>query len=285
MLRNPLILIAVSLLTGCALTQPERETQPITLKVAVNDIYCTDTACSCVHDVAARTYSETLEQLKNEYGIQVQFDYFIDSYQLEDALLSGNYNAALCKPWFAMRINPQAGTDYQRLVDVFDPNGNQGLTGIVIVPADSAIQTLDELNGKTVYLGEDDSYEKHQAAFRLFAQHGIVPAQINTRSSCGENIGMLQDGKADAAVISDYALSADCAVDFAKPEDFRILAHTETIPLTSLLLDRNQFDDRSVRKIKKALLAVSGENAPATLLGKGFTDPEPWTPPELEPQP
>ena len=283
MLRATLLFLSSIVLSGCSIIPP-KEAQPLFVKVAVNDIYCTDTACACVHDVAARTYPQAIKILQEQYNIVLQFDYFMDTYQLEDAILSGEYGAVLSKPWFTMRLNQQAGTDFQRLVDILDPGNNPWLTGIVIVPKDSPIQSLTELNGKSIFLGESDSYEKHQAALHLFDRKGIHPAKIDTRSSCGENIGILQDGKADAAVISDYALSADCAVDFANPEDFRVLAHTEPIPLTSFLLDRNQFDDEAARRLKKALLAVSGENAPATLLGKGFIDPWPWTPTELEEQ-
>ena len=282
MLRATLTLLSTALLSGCACIQQQQANQPLIVKVAVNDIYCTDTACSCVHDVAARTYPLAIKLLEEQYNIVLQLDYFMDTYQLEDAILSGEYGAVLSKPWFTMRLNQQAGTDFQRLVDILDPVNNPWLTGIVIVPKDSPIQTLEELNGKSVYLGESDSYEKHQAALHLFESKNIHPAQIDTRSSCGENIGILQDGEADAAVISDYALSADCAVDFANPEDFRVLAHTERIPLTSFLLDRNKFDEQAAQRIKKALLAVSGENAPATLLGKGFIDAGPWMPAELE---
>lgn len=285
MKRILFLISVVVLLSGCLSRTEKGVLKPLSLKVAVNDIYCADSACSCILDVAARTYPETLAQLAGEYGVELQFDYFMDSYQLEDAIRSGQYEAVLCKPWYAMRLNRQVETDYQRLVDVLDPGNGGVLTGIVIVPVDSSIQSLEELNGRHVFLGEADCYEKHQAALRLFKQQGIKPAKIGTNSSCVENIGVLQDGKADAAVISDYALSADCAVDFANPEDFRILAHTEEIPLTSLLIDKNKVDDQQAFRIKQALLSVSGADAAPSLFGQGFVDPRPWAPPELEERP
>lgn len=281
-MRSALSVLAVALLFGCRSQQPEER---LMLRIAVNDIYCTDTACACVHDVAARTYPETLGRLAKEYGIDLQLDYFMDTYQLEDAIRSGEYDGALCKPWYAMRLQKETGAKYRCIVDVLDPNNNRWLTGIVIVPTNSPIMSLQDLNGKHVYLGESDAYEKNHAALRLFKREGVVPAKIETNASCGENIGVLQDGKADAAVISDYALSADCAVDFADPEEFRILAHTEMIPLTSLLLDINKVTPANAAKLKKALLDISGTSAPDTLLGNGFVDPCPWNPPELEKQP
>jgi ABC-type phosphate/phosphonate transport system substrate-binding protein len=252
------------------------------LTIAVNDIYCTDTACYCVHDVAARTYSETLNQLTSKYGIKLEMDYYSETYQLEDAIASGNYDGALCKPWFAFRHQKEADADFRRIVDVLDPNGNRWLAGIFIVPVESPIQTLEQLNGKHLYIGQSDAYEKHYAALRLLDRNSIRPAQIDDHASCSENIGVLQDGEADAAVISDYALSADCAVDFARPEDFRILAHTEQVPLTSLMLDMHRVSEADATLLKEALLALSGEQAPETLLSRGFVEPAPWNPPELK---
>jgi ABC-type phosphate/phosphonate transport system substrate-binding protein len=273
-----LLVLGLVALAGCV----SKPTETLALKIAVNDIYCTDTACFCVHDVAARGYAESLAKLKAEHGIELEFTYFTEPYQLEDAIVSGQYDGVLSKPWTALRLQKQAQANFRRIVDVLDPSNNRWLSGIVIVPAESPIQRLDELNGKHVYLGQPDAYEKHQAAKRLFGQRGIKPAKIDTTASCSENIGILLDGEADAAVISDYALSADCAVDFANPEDFRTLARTEPIPLTSLMLDMNKVDEAEAHRLKKALLSISGNKADETLLSKGFVKPAPWNPPELE---
>jgi len=281
-LKN-IFLLAVAVLPGGCVPPPAPA--PLELRIAVNDIYCTDTACSCVADVAARTYPQTLEKLKLGDYIFLQFDYFTDTYQFEDALRSGKYDGALCKPWLALRLQKEIGAKFERIVDVLDPNNNRWLTGSVIVPVASPIQTLEELDGKHLFIGEEDGYEKHQAALRLFRQRNIHPAKIDTHSSCGENIGELLDGNGDAAVISDYALTADCAVDYASPEDFRTLEHTERIPLTSLMLDMNRVRPFQAERLKKALLELSGKHAPKTLLGNGFVEPAPWNPPELEETP
>jgi ABC-type phosphate/phosphonate transport system substrate-binding protein len=273
-IKNSVWVFFILLLGGCA-------APPISMKIAVNDIYCTDTACECIHDVAARRYTETLEQLKTEYSIDLQFDYFMEPYDLEAAILSGQYDGVLSKPWTALMLQKQAGADFKSIVDLLDPNNNPWLTGILVVRADSPFQTLADLNGKHIYLGQPDAYEKNQAAKRMLETKGIQPARIDTKASCSENIGILLDERADAAVVSDYALSAGCAVDFANPEDFRILAHTERIPLTSLLLDMNKISTADATRLQTALLTLS---TPDTLLGNGFVKPAAWNPLELEEQ-
>lgn len=280
-MRVILTIAATALLCGCTAPKPEDR---LTLKVAVNDIYCTDTACECVHYVAARTYPETLGILSGQYGIDLQFDYFIEPYEMEDAIRSGAYDGVLCKPWLALRLQQEIGADFLQIADVMDPEHNRWLSGIVIVTTDSPISSLKELEGKHVYLGETDAYEKHQAAKRMFSNEGVQPGKISMHASCIENIGVLLDGKADAAVVSDYALSADCAVDFASADEFRIIARTENIPLTSLMLDMNKIDAADAERLKKALLDLSGKTAPETLLSTGFIDPSHWHPPELEEQ-
>lgn len=274
-----ILAVALSALFGCVSNEPDTA---LSLKIAVNDIYCTDTACFCVHDIAARRYEQTLDRIKTETGIDLQFTYFPEPYQLEEAILSGTYDGVLSKPWTALRLQKQAGASFQRIVDVLDPNNNRWLTGIVIVPTDSPIQSYQELTGKHIYLGEPDAYEKHFSAKRLFTQKGINPATIDTNASCSENIGVLLDGKADAAVVSDYALSADCAVDFANPDDFRTLARTERIPLTSLMLDMNKHSASDAQLLRQCLLELSGDQAPEALLSSGFVEPTPWNPSELE---
>ena len=89
-------------------------------------------------------------------------------------------------------------------------------------------------------------------------------------------------GKVDAAVVSDYALTASCAVDFAKPEDFRTIATTEKMPLTSLMVDTNKVSAADAARLQQALLAISGDKVPADLTGKGFVAPVSWKPAAVE---
>ena len=85
-------------------------------------------------------------------------------------------------------------------------------------------------------------------------------------------------GKVDAAVISSYAFTASCAVDFAKAEDFRVIAKTPEMPLTSLLVDLNKVSAADAARLQAALVAVSGDKVPADLVGKGFVLPAAWRP-------
>jgi hypothetical protein len=79
-------------------------------------------------------------------------------------------------------------------------------------------------------------------------------------------------------VISSYAFTASCAVDFAKPENFRTIAETDKLPLTSVLLDLHKVSAATATRVQQALLALSGEHTPKDLTGKGFVAPVSWQP-------
>ena len=84
----PLLLLTAIGFCGCAHRPQPAEDQPLlSLKLAVNDIYCTQTACSCVHDVAARTYEETQQQLLKQFGVDLTLVYYEEPYELEKAIL------------------------------------------------------------------------------------------------------------------------------------------------------------------------------------------------------
>ena len=270
-------MLMLSVLAGCRSPQPPSQ---LAFKLAVNDIYCKDTACECVHYVAARTYAETQRKLKEQFGIDLQLDYYIEPYKLEEAILSGEYDGAICKPWTALMLERQAGAAFERVADLLDPGDNRWLSGTVLVMADSPFQSLEDLKGKSIVIGDPDAYEKHHAAKRIFQQQGVDFGRMETSASCIENLGQLMDGEVDAAVVSDYALSADCAVDFANPADFRIVGKTENIPLTSVLLDARKVAEADRVRLQAALLALSGKDAPESLLGKGFVEAAEWNPVE-----
>ncbi len=251
---------------------------PLKIRLAVNDTYCKDTACECVHKVAARTYSDLQAGLNEKFNIELVLEYFIEPYDLEKRLSSGGVDGVICKPWLAFMLVPKYGMKYKRIADILDPDNKQFLVGIFIVKKDSPVKMLSDLKGKSLVTGDYYSYEKYFSALRMLNQLSVNPGRTYTKASCIESIGELMDGKADAAVISDYAMTADCAVDIAKPEDFRPIASTGKSPLTSVILDFGKISEKDALRLQRALISLSGENTPKTFLGRGFVPPAPWIP-------
>ena len=256
---------------------PAGESRPITLRIGINDIYCTKTACECITEIAGRSYDGLVAELKKS-GITLEITYFMEVMDLDKAIVAKEFDGVICKPWTALRHMPGTGRDFKRVVDILDPNNQSGFCGQFVTTTGSPIKKLADLQGKRVAFGQEDSYEKYHAALLTLAKQEIKPAEARYFSSCGENLDALMSGSADVAVISNYALTASCAVDFSKPEDFRTVASTPMIPLTSLLLDLRRVPAGTATRVQRALLAISGERTPKDFLGNGFVAPVPWRP-------
>jgi ABC-type phosphate/phosphonate transport system substrate-binding protein len=253
----------------------------LTIKLVVNETYCTKTACSCISNLATRNYDKLQELLKSNYNIDLQLYYFSEEYDMKDSLMAGHYDGAICKPWLAfMHLQDTIGSrfNFKRVADLLDPNDNKWLTGIFIVKKDSPIQTLEEISGKILAAGQEDSYEKYHAPLTILSSKSIKPKSIINKASCTECINCLLDNEADVAVVSDYALNASCAVDIVKPEDFRIIGRTDKIPLCSVIIDLSKIKESDALRLQKALLDLSGDNTPEGLSCRGFVMPASWKP-------
>ena len=264
---------------------PATALPPLQLSLVISDVYCKDSACSCVHFIATRRYTDFFCLLKEQYGIAVTPLYFEDSYEVAKQIKSGQVDGVICKPSLGFVTSRAAGQDYVRVADVQDVFTNTVLWGLFVVPRDSPIHTLKDAAGKRIVFGQADAYEKHQAAFATMAKAGLpVPPAASRieKASCIEALGAIMDARADVAVISHYALTGGCAVDFAKPEDFRVIATTERIPFISLMLDRGKLSVAEIHRIRDAFIALSRTALPATMSGGGFVEAAPWDPVRLD---
>jgi ABC-type phosphate/phosphonate transport system substrate-binding protein len=253
-------------------------TKPLTIKLVVNDTYCKLTACQCIQNLASREYDKVLVKLKEAHNIDLQLVYCMEEENLVDSLRSGRFDGAICKPWFAFDLMLGSKMKFKRIADINDPYDNTGLTGLIIVKKDSPIQDVKEINGKILAIGQVNSYEKYHLPMSFLEKEGIKPSNLISKGSCTECINLLLDAKADAAVISDYALTASCAVDFASKDEFRTIYVTDTIPLCSVILDINRISEDDAARIQNALLEVSDDRTPENFSSKGFAKPVAWQP-------
>jgi len=266
----------VAVPSGASAQSPARK--PLSLKIAVNDIYCRKTACSCISKIATRSFDTLLADLLARHQITLELTYFMEVFDLQKAIQANQFDGVLCKPWTALQYSNETNARFKRVADLCDPDDKALMSGVFLTLAGTPLRSLADLEGKRIALGQEDSYEKHQAPLQMLAAGHIKPAELLLFSSCGENLSALLDGKVDVAVVSSYALTASCAVDFTKPEDFRTLAETEKMPLTSLLVDLDKVPAAEAIRLQAALLEVSGAKAPKDLLGKGFVLPASWKP-------
>jgi len=191
----------------------------------------------------------------------------------------------LCKPWLIFRSPEGRSATMERVADLQDLQGNTGLWGVVIVPKDSPLTRLGEIAGRRFAYGQPDAFEKHQGVLALFEREGIqIPADKRVeKASCLECLDLLMKGAVDAAVISNYALTADCAVDVTSPDAWRVLGKTEVIPLTSFIVDLKRVSRDDAWRVQRALVEFSKASLPPTMSGGGFVEPTSWKVPRTQP--
>ncbi len=258
---------------------------PLKLMVGVNDIYCKDSSCKCIENIATRQYGDFCRQLKARYNIELEFVYFLEPYELDKAFLEGKFDAVLCKPWLVFRHSEGRSEKMVRVADLQGLNGDTGLWGMVIVPKDSTIKKLSEISDHRIAYGQPDAYEKHQGALELFQREGVKidQARLVEKASCLECLDLLMKNDVDAAVISNYALTADCAVDVTTPDAFRVIGRTKEIPLTSFMVDLKRVSREDALRLQQALTGLSRDELPASMSGGGFVKPAAWKVPRATP--
>jgi len=250
----------------------------LSVNLALNDTYCMETACVCVHEVAARGYEDVQKRLLDEFNIDLKITYFAEPYHMENELENKTFDGVICKPWTAFMLAKKNGLNYKRIADILDPFGNQWLTGLFLVKKESDIKSLSDINDKILVTGQQDAFEKYHSPMRILEKKGIKPGIIYDKASCVECLNELMDNKTDVALVSDYVMFASCAVDIANPEDFRTIGQTEKMPLTSVIIDFDRVSEADAIRFQKALLKISGKNSPETMLSEGFVKPAKWNP-------
>lgn len=257
---------------------PSSTENPLVLKLAINETYCKKTACKCIQHLASREYDEVLNVLKEKYNIDLHLTYCMEEDSLQELIKGGTFDGFICKPWFALELAPSRKYNFTRVADIPDPFDNGLLSGNLIVRKDSPIVKPEDISGKILALGFENSYEKYHLPMAFLKNKGISPAKIIQKGGCTECINLLLDGKADAAVISDYALIASCATDFVSEDAFRTIYTTPDIPLVSVLIDLDKVKKEDAARLQKALLEMSAGGVPESFTGKGFVRPVSWIP-------
>ena len=251
---------------------------PLVLKLAVLDTYAELTAPECVKFFASRQYEELQFILKIKYQIDLQLTYYAKEADLDEAVIGQNYDGMICNPWLAFRQVPVHGMNFSRIADLLDPFDSQFLFGAFIVGKNSAIESLEDLEGKRLAIGNKKSFEKYHMPLKLLERSKLQSVKIIHNEICNETVGDLLDGKADAGVISDYSLIASCAAALAKEEDFRIIAQTDNMPLCSVILDLTKTGPAEAQRLQDALLTISREELPGGMISSGFVKPMKWRP-------
>lgn len=174
------------------------------------------------------------------------FDYVLYSnYEaLTEALMAGEVQLAWNSPLAWVRADRMARARGQRVHSIAMRDTDFDLHAVLVVPADSPIQTLDDLRGKTVGFGAIDSPQATLIPLDHLRQHGLVDGADYTArrfdvlgGKHGDHIG----GEREAA---KAMLAGEIAASWMIAKNYQAFAQEGTLPVggTRVLATTGAFD-------------------------------------------
>jgi ABC-type phosphate/phosphonate transport system substrate-binding protein len=212
-------------------------------------------------------YERLQSALRAELGRPVAWDLCFPV-QLEPGLNTGFFHLALISPLEYARL-PQPER-FTVVAVPADERGQVARPAVLVVAADSAIQSVEDLRGKTVAFGPANDSRTHAAALELLAQHGLKPGDLslellplpgslkhmpNMRAVAQSVMHASSDaGFIDAAAWEAFPELAEREDDPARGR-LRVIAKTSAVP-EQLVVGSPKLDQAVMEKVRAALLAL-----------------------------
>lgn len=156
-------------------------------------------------------------------------------------------------------------------------DGEYGYRLELIVPADSDIQDITDLKGKTVAHTEPSSNSGNQAPRAIFPTEGVVPGddyEVTYSGGHGPSILGVYNKDYEAAPIASTVLDRMIDRGAVDPDGLRMVYATDYFPTTSFGYAHNLTPELK-EKIREAFLSYDFEGTP---LGEEFSDVDKFIP-------
>jgi ABC-type phosphate/phosphonate transport system substrate-binding protein len=208
-------------------------------------------ACACVAGYAQRDYAALAGYLGEALKTPVcpQFG----------AVLAGQPAIVVGKQTEIEHAAKTAGLRLTRVAALTDRKGSTNLHGLFVVRAKDPAKSLADLKGKRFLFGPAGSDEKHAAALAVLKEAGVpLPAKIEARDTCNQSAADVAENKADAAVISSYAMPLLEGCGTIGKGELRIVGRTADVPFIALYVT-SQFPVATLPELQKALDKVAAD--------------------------
>lgn len=141
------------------------------------------------------TWRPVLDRIELRTGVKLDLRIKASIPQFESAFESGEPDVAYMNPYHALMAHRTQG--YLPIIR----DGLKRLTGILVVPADASISSIDELDGKTVAFPAPNAFGASLYMRALLAREGvaITPAYVKTHSNVYRHV-MLERSSAGGGV-------------------------------------------------------------------------------------
>lgn len=233
-----LVFLALMTLSGCDNYSPDHESaissppsadsdgEP--LRVLVMDPLAEPFACTCVPPQSWHRYGPLEQELQMRLGRSITLTYGEaldgpDSDQSAPDLIIG-------KTSWVRHLAESKGLSIASMAMLTDVRGETSLRGVFLVRDEDPAQAIEDLQFHRLLLGPEGMDEKHAAALDALKSHGVIPQPpIYTSPRCTSAALAVFEGRADAAVISDYAVAMLDSGKFFPPGALRVIGRTEPV--------------------------------------------------------
>lgn len=228
------------------------------LVLVVMDPLAKPLSCPCVAGYAQRDYEKLGVALTKSLGreVQVIFNESLAAAQKKHELKT--VDLVIGKQSVILHDAQAAGLDLAKIAMLTGKDGQTTQRGLVVVASADSAKELSDLKGYRIYFGPAECDEKHSAAMRLLASHGVGrPEKLDTAVACDEGavkiLKAAENGEKGCAVISSYAKPLLEGCGQVPKGALRVVGETEEIPFIAVYLNAGL--DPAVREeIQKALL-------------------------------
>lgn len=233
-------------------------------------------------------YAALQEALGKELGRPIAVDPCF-AFQAQRELETGWYQVAVVTPIQYARLS-QAAVGQALAVPV-DGRGRAARAAVLLVAADSPIQTAGDLRGKSVAFGPEDDSRTHHAALQLLREAGVeksdlalevlpIPGTLKHMPTARSVMQAVMHGTAAAGFVDEAAwdeLPETGAKDEPARDKLRVIGRTAGLP-DHLFVASPHLDEATADAVRSFLTRVGAEHpkavAPLGVAGYALPDDE-----------
>ncbi|MBM3853779.1 MAG: hypothetical protein FJ399_11585 [Verrucomicrobia bacterium] len=233
---------------------PAAESPPLNL--IVMDPLALPLSCTCIAGLGQRRYDLLAQHLQPFIGrsIKVTFD---ESLALATSRTGGRADVIVGKDAVVRSDAGNARLAVRPLAALTDEEGATQLRGVFLVRRTSPAKTIADLVGRTISLGPVEEEEAHGAVERTLKRLNTT-AQLKTARSLDDAALAMNDGEADAAVVSDFLPRLLEGCGKLERGSVRMIGETDPVPFIRVFATATVAPDLE-EKIARGLAAVAGK--------------------------
>ena len=228
--------------------------------LAVMDPLCKELSCPCVKGFAQRDYRALADFLSRKLGRPFEL-VACETFAEARRRTENKVDLVIGKQSVVRYQAARSHESVTPLAMLTDRKGKTTLTGLFIVRGNAPEKKLGDLKGRTVLFGPPECDEKYAAALDALKAAGVLPpSKPETRQGCDGTVLEVAEKKADAGVISSYAIQLLEGCGTIDKGSLRIVGETAPVPFIGAFATA-RLPAEVVDAIAAALLEVRKDQA------------------------